>query len=192
VLSVSRLDAEKNPLLLLDVISGLRRRDERWRLVVAGHGPLREQMELRIAELGLDGAVELPGEVPNGPELWGLYRRSQVFLHVSFTEGLPQVLFEAQAAGIPIVATAVGGVPEALAGGDAGLLIPPADPEAAIAALERVAADEELRRRLVTAAHENVGRETLEAQLDRLAAFFSGWVAGAGPQGDRRGRAAQG
>jgi glycosyltransferase involved in cell wall biosynthesis len=176
VLSVSRLDPEKNPLLLLDVIQELRAHDARWRMVVAGDGPLRVAMERRIAELGLDGAVALPGEVPNGPELWELYRRSQAFLHVSFTEGLPQVLFEAQAAGIPIVATAVGGVAEALDDGKGGLLIPPADASAAVAALRRLADDEEMRRRLVTTAHENATRETLEAQLDRLAAFFSRWT----------------
>jgi glycosyltransferase involved in cell wall biosynthesis len=176
VLSVSRLDPEKNPLLLLDVLRELRGDDPRWRMVVAGDGPLRGAMERRIAELGLDGAVALPGEVPNGPELWDLYRRSQAFLHVSFTEGLPQVLFEAQAAGIPVVATAVGGVAEALGDGSRGLLIPPDDAGAAVAALRRLADDEGTRRQLVTAAHENATHETLEAQLDRLAASFRRWI----------------
>jgi glycosyltransferase involved in cell wall biosynthesis len=172
VLTVSRLDAEKNPLLLLDVIRTLRAKDPRWRLRVAGDGPLRGELERRAAEAGLNGAVELLGEVPNGPELWQLYRTSQAFLHVSFTEGLPQVLFEAQAAGLPIVATAVGGVSEALGGGKTGLLIPPADAGAAVAALERLADDEELRRGLCAAGLANAEHETLEAQLDRLAAFF--------------------
>jgi glycosyltransferase involved in cell wall biosynthesis len=172
LVSVSRLDPEKNPLLLLDVISALRERDPRWRLTIAGDGPLRPQMEARAAALGLNGAVELRGDVPNGPALWELYRRSHAFLHVSFTEGLPQVLFEAQAAGVPIVATAVGGVPEALAGGTTGLLIEPDDAAAAVEALERIRADHELRRRLITAGHANASRETLEAQLERLVDFF--------------------
>lgn len=172
ILSVSRLDPEKNPLLLLDVLSGLRAHDERWRMVVAGEGPLRGAMEQRVRELGLQGSVELPGEVPNGPALWELYRRSHVFLHVSLTEGLPQVLFEAQAAGTPIVATAVGGVREALAGGASGLLIGPEDAGAAIAAVERLAGDAQLRSRLIAAALENAEHETLEAQLDRLVEFF--------------------
>jgi glycosyltransferase involved in cell wall biosynthesis len=172
LVSVSRLDPEKNPLLLLDVIHALRARDPRWRLTIAGDGPLRPQMEARVAALGLNGAVDLRGEVPNGPALWELYRDSHAFLHVSFTEGLPQVLFEAQAAGVPIVATAVGGVPEALARGAGGLLVEPGDADAAVEALERLQADPELRRRLITAAHENARRETLEAQLDRLVDFF--------------------
>jgi glycosyltransferase involved in cell wall biosynthesis len=172
VLSVTRLDPEKNPLLLLDVIRGLRDHDPRWRMVVAGDGPLRGEMERRIAELGLADTVELPGEVPNGPQLWRLYRDSHIFLHVSFTEGLPQVLYEAQAAGTPIVATDVGGVSEALGAGASGILIQPDDASVAIAAVQRVANDRRLRESLVTAGLENAARETLEAQLDRLAAFI--------------------
>jgi glycosyltransferase involved in cell wall biosynthesis len=172
MLTVSRLDPEKNPLLLLDILAGLRRGEPRWRLTVAGDGPLRGAMEQRAAELGLSDHVELAGEVSNGPELWRLYRESHLFLHVSFTEGLPQVLLEAQAAGLPIVGTDVGGVAEALAEGRTGLLVPPDDAEAAVEAVERIASDPELRRRLVTAALDHAQEETLEAQLDRLAAFF--------------------
>lgn len=186
LLSVGRLDPEKNPLLLLDVIEGLRRRDPRWRLVAAGDGPLRDELAAQVAARGLAGAVELPGEVPNGPALWDLYRRSHAFLHVSFTEGLPQVLFEAQAAGVPIVATAVGGVPAALEDGRTGLLIGPGDAGAAIAAVERLAHDAGLRRRLVLAARAGAAQETLEAQRDRLVDFFE---ASLGPERALRGRA---
>ena len=181
ILTVSRLDAEKNPLLLLEILHRLRRRDDRWRMIVAGDGALREQMERRVADLGLTGAVELRGEVPNGPELWRLYRDCHLFLHVSFTEGLPQVLLEAEAAGAPIVATRVGGVAEALAGGTTGLLVPPADADAAVTAIERIQHDPALRRELVTAALAHAEQETLEAQLDRLAAFFRTATNGARP-----------
>jgi glycosyltransferase involved in cell wall biosynthesis len=172
VLSVGRLDREKNPLLLLDILAGLRAGDPAWRMVIAGDGPMREQMQLRIAELGLDDAVTMVGEVSNGPELWQLYRRSQIFLHVSFTEGLPQVLLEAQAAGVPVIGTDVGGVAEALGNGTYGLLIPPADAAAAIEAMQRIAGDADLRRRLVSSALEHASHETLETQLDRLAGFL--------------------
>jgi len=167
------LDPEKNPLLLVDILAGLRSSDDRWRLVVAGDGPLREALEERVAAAGLSGSVELRGEVPNGPELWQAYAGAHVFLHVSATEGLPQVLLEAQAAATPIVATAVGGVADALGHGAAGLLIPPADAGAAIAALRRIAAEPALRDRLVSAGAEHIEHETLEAQLDRLAAFVA-------------------
>jgi glycosyltransferase involved in cell wall biosynthesis len=173
VLSVGRLDAEKNPLLLADVIARLRAADERWQLVVAGDGPLRGALEQRLAALGVADAAHLCGEVANGPELWSLYRSSTAFLHVSLTEGLPQVLFEAQAAGLPVVATAVGGVAEALHGGRTGLLVRPRDAVACAAALERLAADRELRERLIEAGLSAVADDTLEAQLERLTAFFA-------------------
>jgi glycosyltransferase involved in cell wall biosynthesis len=172
VLSVGRLDAEKNPLLLADVIAQLRARDPRWRLVVAGDGPLRTALEQRLRALGVEGSVQLLGEVANGPDLWSLYRASTVFLHVSLTEGLPQVLFEAQAAGLPIVATAVGGVPAALHGGRTGLLVRPGDAAACASALERLAGDGALRERLIDEGLRAVEHDTLEAQLERLATFF--------------------
>ena len=179
LLTVGRLDPEKNPLLLADVIARLRDREPRWRLTVAGDGPVRPELERRIAELRLQDAVELLGYVPNGPGLWERYRQSHAFLHVSLTEGLPQVLFEAQAAGLPIVATDVGGVRAALADGAAGALIRPRDAEGAAAALERLRTDEALRRRLIEAGLANASHETMEAQLDRLDEFIRSVVASA-------------
>jgi glycosyltransferase involved in cell wall biosynthesis len=172
VLSVGRLDAEKNPLLLADVIARLRARDPRWRLVVAGDGPLRGALAQRLRSLGVDDSVQLLGEVTNGPALWSLYRASTVFLHVSLTEGLPQVLFEAQAAGLPIVATAVGGVPAALHEGRTGLLVAPGDAAACADALERLAGDHALREQLIDAGLRAVEQDTLEAQLERVATFL--------------------
>lgn len=173
VLSVGRLDPEKNPLLLLEIVTRLRALDPRWRLLIAGDGPLRGQLEAEIDRRGLRASVELLGEVRNGPELWALYRRCQAFLHVSLTEGLPQVLFEAQAAGLPIVATEVGGVRSALSDGAAGVLIPPRDAEAAVRALNRLAKDPVLQRRLIAAGLDQVATQTLEAQLDRIASFVA-------------------
>lgn len=125
LLSVGRLDPEKNPTLLPDILARLRARDARWRLAIVGDGPMREAVERRASELGVSDAVELLGYVPNGPELWEQYRRSHAFLHVSLTEGLPQVLWEAQGSGVPVVATDVGGVRAALDDGAGGLLVPP-------------------------------------------------------------------
>lgn len=173
VLSVGRLDPEKNPLLLADVLASLRSRDPRWSLDVVGVGPLAGAVAGRARELGVQDALRMHGYVANGPELWRRYRDAHVFLHVSLTEGLPQVLFEAQAAGLPIVATDVGGVAAALRGGELGLLVPARDAPAAAGAVERVRDDPELRRRLIESGLRAVRGETLEAQLDRLGQFVS-------------------
>jgi glycosyltransferase involved in cell wall biosynthesis len=168
ILSVGRLETEKNPLLLADILAGL---GEGWRLLVAGEGPLRDDIEARLRELGVADRAELLGYVPIDAGLHDLYRRADAFLHVSWTEGLPQVIFEAFAARLPVVATAVGGVPDAV--GDAGLLVPPGDAGAAVEALRRVEADEELRERLVESGVERVREHTTDAECARIAEFLA-------------------
>ena len=92
VLSIGRLDREKNPLLLADVLADLRARDERWRLVVCGDGPLRDPLASRLTALGVAVHAELRGYVPLNAGLLALYRESHAVLHVSWTEGVPQIL----------------------------------------------------------------------------------------------------
>ncbi|MFL5886504.1 MAG: glycosyltransferase family 4 protein, partial [Thermoleophilaceae bacterium] len=167
VLSVGRLDAEKNPLLLADVLARL---DARWRLVVCGDGPLADDLEQRLDELGVSDRAELRGYVPVHGGLDELYRSSHAFLHVSWTEGMPQVLIEAFAARLPVVATDVGGV-EALASG-AALLVPPGDPDAAARALERIAAEPSLRDELTSAGADRARQHSLEAESSRVAEFL--------------------
>ena len=74
--------------------------------------------------------MHTPGFIPYGDELLGHYREAHAFVHVALTEGVPQVLYEAMGSGLPIVATDVGGISAALAGGERGLLVPPRNPGA--------------------------------------------------------------
>jgi glycosyltransferase involved in cell wall biosynthesis len=171
ILSVGRLDPEKNPLLLVDVLQRLRRRDVRWRLTVAGGGALADELAARAATAGLSDAIDFAGYVAQGDALRSLYRRHDVFLHVSLTEGLPQVLVEAQAAGLPLVATAVGGVASAVEG--SALLVPPRDADAAADALTRISGDLRLRQQLIEHGLANARAQTTEAQLDRIVTFFA-------------------
>ena len=172
LLSVGRIDREKNPLLLADILARLRSADPRWRLIVCGEGPLTLELERRLEQLGLTDHAELRGYVPVDEGLLDLYRSSHAFLHVSLTEGMPQVLLEAFASGVPVVATAVGGV--AQAAGDAALLIPPDDASAAVHALLRIERDPELRGRLLSTGFADARRQTLEAEVSRVAAFIAG------------------
>ena len=170
-LSVGRLEREKNPLLLADVLAALRERDPRWRLVVCGEGPMEGDLRARLEELGVAEHCDLRGYVPIDGELPALYRESHALLHVSWTEGVPQVLFEAFAAGLPVVATAVGGVADAA--GDAALLVEPGEAGPPAEELARVGADGELRRRLVEAGAARVREHTTEAECARVAEFLS-------------------
>jgi glycosyltransferase involved in cell wall biosynthesis len=169
VLSVGRLETEKNPLLLADILAGL---GPRFRLVVCGEGGMRGELEARLEELGVADRAELIGYVPLDAGLFDVYRSCHAFLHVSWTEGLPQVLLEAFAARLPMVATAVGGVP-AIAEG-AALLVPPGDAPAAARALEQLAGSPELRAQLADEGARRVLARTQEAELRKLAALLRG------------------
>lgn len=172
LLSVGRLETEKNPLLLADVLARLVARRPRWRLTVCGEGPLQEALRVRLEELGVADRARLAGYVPFDGGLADAYRSSHLLLHVSWTEGLPQILFEAFAAGLPVVATDVGGIRAAV--GDATELIPPGDADAAVAALERLADDPARRARLVEAGLAHARAHTIEAETARVAAFIAG------------------
>jgi glycosyltransferase involved in cell wall biosynthesis len=172
LLSVGRLDPEKNPLLMADILRDALRTDPRWRLEVCGDGSLTQALQDRAAALGVADRLVMHGHVGFGEPLWELYRSSHALLHVSMTEGMPQVLLEAFAARLPVVATAVGGVPEMTAG--RGLLIPPRDAGAGADALRQLLSDPAQRARRVAAAVAYVREHTLEAESERLARFLDG------------------
>jgi glycosyltransferase involved in cell wall biosynthesis len=172
VLSVGRLEEEKNPLMLADVLAGLRAGGRPWRMVICGKGAAEDALRTRLAELGVADAAELKGYVPIDGGLRELYREADAFLHVSWTEGVPQVLFESFAARSPTVATDVGGVRSVAEG--AALLIGPGDPDAAVAALERIADDPDLRRRITERGAAITSAHTFEAEAGKAAAFLAG------------------
>lgn len=170
VLAVSRLEREKNPLLLADVLAMLREAEPRWRLVVCGDGPMRDELVQRLRRLGVSEHADLRGYVAMDGGLARFYRDCHLFLHVSWTEGVPQVLLEAFAARLPVVATAVGGVP--LAADGCALLIQPGDASAAAEQLVTLAHDESLREGLTRAGAALVRRHTIDAETRRVADFL--------------------
>src|SRR5947209_8451017 len=156
--------------MLADVAAHLHDDGRPVKLVVCGEGSLADALAQRVQRLGLDGEVEMTGYVPIDAGLGVLYAEADVFLHVSWTEGVPQVLFEAAAAGLPIVATAVGGV--AAFARDAALLVEPGDPSAAAAAVRRVLDEAGLRDRLIGAGAALATSMTRQEQSARLAAWL--------------------
>jgi glycosyltransferase involved in cell wall biosynthesis len=106
---------------------------------VIGDGSERPRAEALAAELGISGSVRFHGTLPEAVRLFPAF---DAFVMSSRTEGTPLVLFEAMSAGVPIVTTAVGGVPDMVGGGQA-LLVPAADPEALAEAIRRVRDDPE-------------------------------------------------
>ncbi|HJZ60513.1 MAG TPA: polysaccharide deacetylase family protein, partial [Miltoncostaeaceae bacterium] len=122
-----------------------------------------------VRAAGLEGSVDLAGYVPFGAELLAHYRGASAFIHVSHTEGVPQVLFEAMGSGLPVVATDVGGVRRAVEDGEAALLVPPDDRDALVEAVLRLDDDPALRRGLARRGVGRARRATLDVEGARLA-----------------------
>ena len=136
VLFAGRLSPEKGIEDLLAVADGLQ-------LVVAGDGPLRPKVPQAL------------GMVPRG-ELYRLLDRASVVVFPSRRDGFPVTCAEAMAHGRAVVATAVGGLPDMVVDGETGLLVPPGDRGALRAAIERLLADQDLRRRLGASARARI------------------------------------
>lgn len=111
VLGVFRLAPEKDPLGFVEVIDRLRARHPDIRALICGTGPLRSVVEAEIAHRGLEGVLTLGGAIEN---VSALYRQSTVLLHTAEFEGMPNVVMEAQAFGLPVVCTRAGGTPDCL------------------------------------------------------------------------------
>jgi glycosyltransferase involved in cell wall biosynthesis len=140
-------------------------------LVVAGDGPDREQLEARARELGLGSRARFLGSVPRDAVL-RLFRAADAAVLSSAWENLPHTVLEALAVGSPVIATAVGGVPEIVHEGENGLLVPPNDPVALAGAIRRLFADDDLRRRLADAAPGSVAAYTEESVFARIEAML--------------------
>jgi len=144
VTCAATLRPRKGQRVLIDAFAALAPRFERALLVLAGRGSDRAALEAHVARAGLGARVRLPGAVsPMQP----LYAASDVFCMPSFHEGLSNACLEASAAGLPLVVTSVGGLPEIVAHGVTGEVVPPGDVAALAAALERMLADPDLRAR---------------------------------------------
>lgn len=174
LLTVGRLEPEKNPLLLVEALARLEsERPGRYRLTWVGRGPLDDVVRGRAAELGVLDRIQFHGYVPFDGGLLDLYTRAHAFVHVSLSEGMPKVLIEALACATPIVATDVGGVRAALADGSVGLLVPPDDLEALVEAVLRISDHREVRECLVARGLELVTALTLEAEAERVVRFMA-------------------
>jgi glycosyltransferase involved in cell wall biosynthesis len=138
-------------------------------LVIAGDGPDRAALERRVRELGLEGRVRFLGGVPR-EQVLRLFRAADASVLSSAWENFPHTVVEALAVGCPVIATAVGGVPEVVRDGVNGLLVRPGDPGALREAIERFFADDELRRRLSDAAPASVAGYSEEAVFARIEA----------------------
>lgn len=171
--SVGHLRPEKSFETLVAAAASLRERIPGLRVLIAGEGEERERLEARIAGLGLEGVVELVGARDDVPRLLAAL---DVAVCCSDFEGGPLSVMEYMRAGLPVVATRVGGLPELL-GENGAVFVPPRKPEALADGIERVLSDGALAERLGEA-----GRERQRTDYDiavwarRLEDLYEGLV----------------
>ena len=143
--AVGRLSREKAFENLIAAVRDLVASGRDLQLVILGDGPERLALEKLVANWGLEERVLLPGYVRHARAYLALFR---MFVLPSLTEGLPITLLEAMQAGVPIVATDVGGVREVLRGGRGGIIVEPANPRALREGVTKLLEDPDLVSRL--------------------------------------------
>lgn len=178
IVSVGRLVEKKGFADLIAACAVLRDEGRAFGCTIYGDGPLRDELVAQRDRLGLEGVVTLAGACPPA-ELVPAFQGADVFVLAPVVgedgdrDGVPNVLVEAMACGVPVVTTAVGGIPELVVDGENGLLAPAHDPAAVALRLGTLLGDPGLRERLGTR-----GRSTVEARFDarvaahRMASLF--------------------
>lgn len=144
-----------------------------WQAVIAGEGPLDVPLRERAEALGIAERVRFAGQLPPAG-VARLMRQSDIFVMPSRTESFGVAAAEASACGLPVVSTAVGGVPEVVLDGVTGVLVAPDDPNALAAALTLLARDPNLRRRLGAAGRAYVARQYVwDRCVDRMERIYA-------------------
>lgn len=171
VLFVGQVGRRKGVLDLLEALRAVLDRGTEVTLTITGpaqlEGELGAALEAR-ARLGLESRVELTGPL-TGEALYDRFRAADLFALPSHNEGIPAVLYEAGAFGLPVLTTPVGAIPDLVRDGVTGVLVPPGDVAALAAALERLAGDAALRGRLGAALREEVARFHPDRVAERVA-----------------------
>ena len=178
VVGVGRLIEKKGFSDLLEALAPLAEFRPSVRLVLIGEGPLRDALEAQARRLGIEGRVTFPGSLPQ-LEVRDWLRRAEVFALPCRVgadgnrDGLPTVLLEAEASGVPVVTTDVTGNPEIVADGKEGFLVPERRPDLLTARIGQLLGDPELRARMGRRARERAERQfDLSRNVAELARLF--------------------
>ncbi len=154
ILYLGRLDKDKGLSLLLRAVANFQLPITDYQLHLVGDGPQREELNAEIKQLEIEDRVKLVGQVPYD-ETPKYYQAADVFVLPSEAlEGLPMAVIEAMAAGLPVVASRIGGIPEAVIDGETGRLVEPGNVEELSQALQKLLTDDDLRLEMGRNAHQ--------------------------------------
>jgi glycosyltransferase involved in cell wall biosynthesis len=180
LLTVGRLVAVKGHGVLLEAVARLAGEGVDVAATLVGDGPRRAELEALARDLGVADRVRFTGRVGQD-DIRRFYAEADVFCLPSFAEGLPVVLLEAIAAGVPVVASRITGIPELVEHGTSGVLVPPGRPDRLADALRDLSSDPDRRRALAVAARRRVSEEfDVAACAERLREVMARYGAVAG------------
>jgi glycosyltransferase involved in cell wall biosynthesis len=144
---VGRLAAVKGIPILLEAVTQLRQHHPDIELVLAGDGPDRAWIEHKADELAIGDRVRITGYLSQERVREAL-TESDIFVMASFAEGVPVVLMEAMATGLPVIATRIAGIAELVEDGESGYLTPPSDVDSLVERIDMLLRDADLRNRM--------------------------------------------
>ena len=170
ILFVGRLDPQKAPFVLLHAFQRLLVRHSNWQLLFVGHGVLWGPMSQWVAENGLGQNIHLAGWRPDVPEL---LKAADCLALPSLWEGMPNIVLEAMAAGLPVVVSQVEGTAELIRNGESGLLVKPGSVDDLEQALEQILTDPELSTRISERSQQTVNKGfTFDAMLSAYSQLY--------------------
>jgi glycosyltransferase involved in cell wall biosynthesis len=174
LLFVGRLERIKGIETLLQAVQAVAAtgRDLRLQIVGSGDPAYTAELYAQVSGLGLAEVVTFTGAVPHGPQLYALYRDAHLLTISSYSEGIPKVAIEAMSHGVPVVASAVGGLPR-IVPPEVGILVPPANAEAFMKAVVTVYDSPALALRMSRAARESAASMLAEPVSRKLAWLLS-------------------
>ena len=168
--AVGRLVEVKDHASFIDAVHTLRTRGRNVFAVIAGEGPLRRELDDRIARVGLEGTVRLLG---HRPDVEAVFAGIDIFVQPSKSEGMSNTMLEAMASGLPVIATAVGGADEMVIEGSTGILVPPGDATRLADALDDLVCGESRRQGMGQAARTRARDEfSLDRMVERYQSFY--------------------
>lgn len=168
ILFVGYLRHEKGIPFLLQATQKLLEKGYALKMTIVGDGPEKDMLQRLTKKMEIGKQVAFQGSVSSDEEMQAIYSTADLFVLPSISEGTPRVLLEAMAAGLPIVATKVGGIPDIIEDGENGILVPPGDAGALAKAIQKVLINESLRRNLVAKGRKFAETHTVKTMISHI------------------------
>jgi glycosyltransferase involved in cell wall biosynthesis len=176
ILYVGYIRPEKGIEFLISALPMLKNK-HKWRMTIIGpwedFKEYKERLAKLISDLGIDDKIDWKGFIPYGPILQEQFRRHDIFVLPSLSEGTPHVITEAKANSLPIIATDVGGIPTSITDGIDGILVTPKDPNAIAQGIDRIVEDRSFRRKLIRNGLETAKGMTVEHFVETISTCLS-------------------